>query len=221
MILLMLWNALAQIEVAGALNWPLIIGIVVVLVLVVLAIVIPSRKALKGGKAAKAGIEDGEAGEHGKKNGDLSLAEIKEAKRANVSGDKTKEEMRDLRKERRAATQTDKAVQRLESSLEEEQESNTSAVLEEVTTQTNTDTGDVFASLFGNSSVDKVDLSFEDEIAESSAAPKMSIPTLGSALIPLSEFADDDEAKKKSNELDPLDELTQRLTAKAEKKTQH
>lgn len=210
MISLMLWNALAQIEMTGALNWPVIIGILVVLVILVLAIAIPSRKALKSSKEIEAAdLKDDDSA---KDKGKLSLVELKEAKRAQVSGDKSKEEMRDLRKERRAATQTGKALERLESG-------DTASALDGVVGRDDADTGDVFASLFGGGSSEKLDLSFDD-MSESSSAPRHSFPTLGSALIPLSDFSDDGEAKEKESEseLDPLDELTQRLTAKVEKK---
>ena len=70
------------------------------------------------------------------------------------------------------------------------------------------DTSDVFASLFGNGDSD---LSFDDVVDVPKPANGMPLPTLGSALIPLSEFTRDDD--------DVLSELTKKLDNSSEKKT--
>lgn len=107
---------LAQ-AVANEPNWVLIGVIVAVLLIVIIALVFPKKKAIDEDKSDKKLPED-----HTKKDASdvnlenyeekkerLSLAEIKVAKRQ-TADDMSKEELRELRKERRAATQTEKAV---------------------------------------------------------------------------------------------------------------
>ena len=101
----------AQAAQAGP-NWVLIgiiIGVVVILAIVFL---IPNKKPAIEDKDKKDKLpaEGDKKALEDKSKEDLSLAEVKESKRAAVSEDKTKEELRELRKERRAATQTEKAV---------------------------------------------------------------------------------------------------------------
>ena len=100
-------------------------------------------------------------------------------------------------------------------------EKKSSDSLDDILTQSSSDTGDIFASLFGTKGdgldmFGNADSSFD--FAEDNA-PKPAnatiFPTLGSALIPL------DDLQKSADESDanPLDELTKRLNEKAEKKT--
>lgn len=98
--------------------------------------------------------------------------------------------------------------------------------MDDVVTQTSSDTGDVFASLFGNddnmdlfgnASDSKLDFDFESKPATADIKNATVFPTLGSALIPLDELRK--QAGDESHDSNPLDELTKRLAAKAEKKT--
>lgn len=98
--------------------------------------------------------------------------------------------------------------------------------MDDVVTQTSSDTGDVFASLFGNddnmdlfgnASDSKLDFDFESKPAAADIKNATVFPTLGSALIPLDELRK--QAGDESHDSNPLDELTKRLAAKAEKKT--
>lgn len=88
-------------------NW-LLIGIILgVMVILAIIFLIPSRSAQVLDDADKEkkskSLED-------KSKETLSLSEIKTSKRAMVSEDKSKEELRELRRERRAQTQTEKAI---------------------------------------------------------------------------------------------------------------
>lgn len=87
---------------------------------------------------------------------------------------------------------------------------------EDIVSDAEADSSDVFSSLFGG---DGPSLGFEDVAEKNEEAPAEAtfFPTLGSALIPLdqlSKAADEEEAS-----IDPFEELTKRMAAKAEKKT--
>lgn len=272
-------------------NWTLIGGLIAAFVVIAVFLLIPRKPQLqdesKGTKAIEDKSEKKESAKSLEDKEKLSLAEIKEAKRENVSADKSKEELRELRKERRAATLTDKAIQERESAEEKgtalehaenqddakqddsmksatEETANTAATddsdkkeekatcdaenvpsaseadssdeapasketdlkMDDVVTQTSSDTGDVFASLFGNddnmdlfgnASDSKLDFDFESKPAATDIKNATVFPTLGSALIPLDELRK--QAGDESHDSNPLDELTKRLAAKAEKKT--
>ena len=224
-----IWAALGQVEAAGEPNWTLIISIGAGFLILLVLLLLPPRKtkAIEDGK--KKAIQDKSAGalspEADRNKDQLSLAEIKEAKRTVVSDEKSKDEMRELRKERRAAVQTEKAVRGREDAAETEKEAAVEAEkadkgvnpFDDVLTNADSNAGDVFASLFGTGSKDS-DFSLDADLglASPSTEGKVAFPTLGSALIPLSDFAKDESAEAKE---DPLDELTKRLAAKAEKKT--
>jgi len=225
-----IWAVLGQIEAAGEPNWTLIIGIGIVFLVLLVLLLLPPKKtrAIEDGKkkAIQDKAADGASPEADRNKDQLSLAEIKEAKRTVVSDEKSKDEMRELRKERRAAVQTEKAVRGREEVAETEKEAAAEAEekadkgvnpFDDVLTNADSNAGDVFASLFGAGSKDsEFSLDADLGLASPSTEGKVAFPTLGSALIPLSDFAKDETAEAKE---DPLDELTKRLAAKAEKKT--
>ena len=260
-------------EVASEPNWVLIGSIVGAFVILAIVLMFASKKRLGADKTPDKAIEDASGSkDSGAKaledKEQLSLAEIKVAKREAVSADKSKEELRELRKERRAASQTDKAIhereeaeekakETAESSTEEKDDdkkveekseteekvqeeavaSESDAKADEATDkgeekaeekksddplgdlfgQSSSDTGDVFASLFGskNSSLDIFGSSDFDVDSAPKASNATVFPTLGSALIPL----DDLKKSAENSDSNPLDELTKRLNEKAEKKT--
>ena len=260
-------------EVASEPNWVLIGSIVGAFVILAIVLMFASKKRLGADKTPDKAIEDAsdskDAGAKALEDKEqLSLAEIKVAKREAVSADKSKEELRELRKERRAASQTDKAIhereeaeekakETAESSTEEKDDdkkveekseteekvqeeavaSESDAKADEATDkgeekaeekksddplgdlfgQSSSDTGDVFASLFGskNSSLDIFGSSDFDVDSAPKASNATVFPTLGSALIPL----DDLKKSAENSDSNPLDELTKRLNEKAEKKT--
>lgn len=260
-------------EVASEPNWVLIGSIVGAFVILAIVLMFASKKRLGADKTPDKAIEDAsgskDAGAKALEDKEqLSLAEIKVAKREAVSADKSKEELRELRKERRAASQTDKAIhereeaeekakEMAESSTEEKDDdkkveekseteekvqeeavaSESDAKADEATDkgeekaeekksddplgdlfgQSSSDTGDVFASLFGskNSSLDIFGSSDFDVDSAPKASNATVFPTLGSALIPL----DDLKKSAENSDSNPLDELTKRLNEKAEKKT--
>ena len=207
-------NLLAQ--AAGGPNWILIIGIVVVFVVVAVILLIPSKQSKIGAENDKALKGDDTKALTDGSDKEKSLAEIKESKRATVSDSKSKDEMRELRKERRAATQTEKAIQEREEKeageldadaaealekaarAEAEAKADAEAELEKMTapiddiiTKSDADVGDVLASLFGNSekkSSGFSDLNFDDVIGQEIKTEGPVFPTLGSALIPLNEL---------------------------------
>ena len=254
-------------------NW-MTLGIIfgVMVLIFVILLLIPSgvdKSALESDKKKPKAIEDKTdkkalpAADQTDKD-KMSLAEIKEAKRASVSEDKSNEERRELRKERRAATQTANAIHERESSEHasdenkdeakaEEKKSDTVVAdnsseeksaeskpetatekavsseekaksgddkgsaanidaVDEIISKADNDTGDVFASLFGG--VIDSDLSFDDITDVPKPENGSVFPTLGSALIPLTDFAHDDD-----DGFDALSELTKRLEDKSEKKT--
>lgn len=92
------------------------------------------------------------------------------------------------------------------------------APIDDVVIKSDTDANDVFNSLFGGS--DLSELNFDDLGSTSKPVDDTAFPTLGSALIPLSEITEANKEAKKE-EINPLDELTKRLAEKAEKKTHH
>ncbi len=98
-------------EVANEPNWIVIGALIGLFAVLAIILLIPPKKKLTDADAEKKAIEaepsESKAAENKE---DLSLAEIKVAKREAVAADMSKEELRELRKERRAATQTDKAV---------------------------------------------------------------------------------------------------------------
>ncbi len=206
-------NLLAQ--AAGGPNWILIIGIVVVFVVVAVVLLIPSKHSKIGAENDKALKGDDTKALTDGDDKEKSLAEIKESKRATVSDSKSKDEMRELRKERRAATQTEKAIQEREEKeageldadaaealekaarAEAEAKADAEAELEKMTapiddiiTKSDADVGDVLASLFGNSEKSSgfSDLNFDDVIGQEIKTEGPVFPTLGSALIPLNEL---------------------------------
>ena len=83
--------------------------------------------------------------------------------------------------------------------------------VDEIIAKSEKDTGDVFASLFGG--MGDSDLSFDDITDIPKPEDGSVFPTLGSALIPLNDFAHDDDG------FDALSELTKRFENKSEKKT--
>lgn len=102
-------------EVASDPNWVLIGSIVGAFVILAIVLMFAPKKRLGADKTPDKAIEDAsgskDAGAKALEDKEqLSLAEIKVAKREAVSADKSKEELRELRKERRAASQTDKAI---------------------------------------------------------------------------------------------------------------
>ena len=259
-------------EVASEPNWVLIGSIVGAFVILAIVLMFASKKRLGADKTPDKAIEDAsgskDAGAKALEDKEqLSLAEIKVAKREAVSADKSKEELRELRKERRAASQTDKAIhereeaeekakETAESSTEEKDDkkveekseteekvqeeavaSESDAKADEATDkgeekaeekksddplgdlfgQSSSDTGDVFASLFGskNSSLDIFGSSDFDVDDAPKASNATVFPTLGSALIPLEDL----KKSAENSDSNPLDELTKRLNEKAEKKT--
>ena len=259
-------------EVASEPNWVLIGSIVGAFVILAIVLMFASKKRLGADKTPDKAIEDAsgskDAGAKALEDKEqLSLAEIKVAKREAVSADKSKEEVRELRKERRAASQTDKAIhereeaeekakETAESSTEEKDDkkveekseteekvqeeavaSESDAKADEATDkgeekaeekksddplgdlfgQSSSDTGDVFASLFGskNSSLDIFGSSDFDVDSAPKASNATVFPTLGSALIPLEDL----KKSAENSDSNPLDELTKRLNEKAEKKT--
>ena len=189
------------------------------------------RKAIedKSRKSGKKALGDGEQLDKEK----MSLAEIKEAKRASVGEDTSKAEMRELRKERRAATQTANAVHEREEKDDKKSGDNAGIdagnadgskastkpnaadifAVDDMIANADTDTGDVFASLFGG---DASELSFDDVMDVPKPADGMVFPSLGSALIPLEELTREADA---DGGLDTLSELTKRFDNSSEKKT--
>ncbi|MBQ9242759.1 MAG: hypothetical protein IJ165_05995 [Proteobacteria bacterium] len=109
-------------------NWMLIGIILGIMGILAIVFMLPSKsqpeldaeddraegKSLTGEKKAELPGEE----LSGEKKDKLSLAEIKKEKRANVSEDMSKEELRELRRERRAMTQTEKAVSEREAADE-------------------------------------------------------------------------------------------------------
>lgn len=261
-------STVAQVAAAGP-NWVtlgIVFGVMVLILIVIL--VIPngvSPEAIEGDKKDRKALEDKTArkaltdGETDKEK--MSLAEIKESKRAAVGEDKSKEERRELRKERRAATQTANAIhEREESGAKTEEKKSEEAAVEavkaeekksdevkaeavksdEVKAETakseaakaeeskpsaaeifaadeqlgkvDTDAGDIFASLFGDSDPSKLDL---DDLTETPKPTEGTVfPSLGSALIPLTEVQKDEEEG-----VDVLSELAKRFENQSEKKT--
>lgn len=122
---------LAQ-AVASEPNWGLIGVIVAVLLIVIVALVFPKKKAIDEDKSdkklpeehTKKDASDVNLENYEEKKEKLSLAEIKVAKRQ-TADDMSKEELRELRKERRAATQTEKAVREHEEGKDTAEESET------------------------------------------------------------------------------------------------
>lgn len=88
----------------------------------------------------------------------------------------------------------------------------------EVMVDVTADAGDMFATLFGDEAA-KEPISFDDILGgcASDVDDGTIFPTLGSALIPLNEI--EKAADDKSEPVDALDELTRRLSDRAEKKT--
>lgn len=244
---------LAQAELAAP-NWMLLIGIAAVFVFLVVFLLIPekdvkaiepdTKKALPGTKKAQA-AEDVSLENYEEKKEALSLAEIKVAKRQTAE-EMSKEELRELRKERRAATQTEKAVKEHEDAEPAKSEVESVSVSSEVNAVKAEEAvvsepvesksegsvseseslgggGDVFSSLFGDSSVSESFSGFGDSFgseAEEEGEAAI-IPTLGSALIPLDQLlkAAEDEGK---SEKDALEELSLQFPVNAdsaEKKT--
>ena len=112
---------------------------------------------------------------------------------------------------------SEKPAESVKSEDEKKEEAGILSSSAEILADSSADSGDLFASLFGDSKENS--LSFDDEL--SGGTPNLDdgtlFPTLGSALIPLNEFtkaASEDDASSNN----PLDELTKRLSDKAEKK---
>ncbi len=97
------------------------------------------------------------------------------------------------------------------------------APIDDIITKSDADVGDVLASLFGNNekSTGFSDLNFDDVIGQEIKTEGTAFPTLGSALISLTELTAAAEAddNSKANEVSPLDEISKKLAEKAEKKT--
>ncbi len=239
-------SLLAQADVAAQAadpNWTLIIILGAVFVILVIFLLKPlkdkkaidgdSAKALTGNKKAISASDDVNLENYEEKKEQLSLAEIKAAKRQ-TADEMSKEELRELRKERRAATQTEKAVKEHDDSEEKldaeanadkvetsdaSEQANKPVNLDDVITKSDADTGDVFSSLFGDASDD---LSFGDDFGSDGDAEDDGtvIPTLGSALIPLDQLLKAAEEEGKS-EKEALTDLSIEFppVAPAEKKT--
>ena len=119
----------------------------------------------------------------------------------------------------KALEKAEKAEAEAKAEAEDEHEKMT-APIDDIITKSDADVGDVLSSLFGGSEKSALDdLNFDDVIGKEIEAPQGPVfPTLGSALIPLSELtAAADKAEKE--ELSPLDEISKKLAEKAEKKT--
>ena len=133
-------NMLAQVPemAANEPNW-MIIGILVgIFVFLAIILLIPSKpKELPEESEVKEPLED-KASKHKVLSDDseekphLSLSEIKGAKRASVSDNKSKDEMRELRKERRAATQTANAIHEREEASKRQEETDEPEAAEQV-----------------------------------------------------------------------------------------
>lgn len=98
------------------------------------------------------------------------------------------------------------------------------APIDDIITKSDADVGDVLASLFGNNEKSSgfSDLNFDDVIGQEIKPEGPVFPTLGSALIPLNELtaaAAESESEDSGKTLSPLDEISQKLAEKAEKKT--
>lgn len=202
-----LLRALGQVEAESSMNIWVIIGVVVAILVVVALVVVFRRKPAlpaetEGSKKALEGVSPQE---YEKKKDSLSLAELKASKKLELSQDTSKEELRELRRERRASEQTEKA---------QAQESKDEGLkITDAVTDSSVGAGDVFASLFGDAKKSGL-MDMDDDIEGVSPGDSV-IPTLGSGLIRL------DGSKPSAKGDNSLDELTKRLAekARAEKKT--
>ena len=142
--------------------------------------------------------------------------------KAAVDSEKVSEK-EDATEEKKVETVQEKADEKpAEREPEKEEEKRAdeaiTAPIDDVVIKSDTDANDVFNSLFGGS--DLSELNFDDLGSTSKPVDDTAFPTLGSALIPLSEITEANKEAKKE-EINPLDELTKRLAEKAEKKTHH
>ena len=252
-------HTLAQAEAAAAGGFPWVIVIILgVFVILGIALIIPSRnKQIESDKDDKKKLpekddkkllkteNDGEETESDKAH--MSLAEIKDAKRQTVSENHTKDELRELRKERRAATQTANAIHERENMAksddeedEEEISSDTeietedtnlsaetednekdkiTAPIDDIITKTDAGASDVFASLFGNKSNSEMNLEFDEPMGDSETdSGDVFFPMLGSKLIPLNELTAAAAADDNNDGVSLLDGLTKKIADNAEKK---
>ena len=248
-----LLNMLAQVPemAANEPNW-MIIGIILgIMVILAIFLLIPLKldNAVEAEESKKSLDDEGykrkALPDSSEDKQQLSLAEIKESKRAAVSENMSKDEMRELRKERRAATQTANAIHDREEAAkhadsEESEGADDSAVNDaagqesadaavesennslsanDLLTNSDAAASDVFASLFGSSGSDDGGLKFDGVVSETpNASDGAFFPTLGSKLIPLNELMAAAEEKEEPA-TNPLDELTKKLADTAEKKT--
>lgn len=93
----------------GEPNMLVVGGIILVFVVLLVWLLLPSKKQLPE-DSSKALPKDDTKSQQKEEKAKLSLSEIKEAKRENVTAEMSKDELKALRKERRAATQTALAV---------------------------------------------------------------------------------------------------------------
>lgn len=93
----------------GEPNMYVVGGIILVFVVLLVWLLLPSKKQLPE-DSSKALPKDDTKLQQKEEKAKLSLSEIKEAKRENVTAEMSKDELKALRKERRAATQTALAV---------------------------------------------------------------------------------------------------------------
>gem|GEM_PF-3865101 len=195
-------DALAQITAESSTTMWIAIGVTLALVLIIVLVLVFRKKPAitDQSKDKKVALEGVSPEKYEEKKDGLSLAEVKASKKLEAE-DGSKEAMRELRKERRASEQTEKA-------LEEEH-----VKIADSVTDSSVGADDVFASLFGDAKKSGVSFSMDDEIEGVSPSDSV-IPTLGSGLIRL------DGSKAEAVD-SSLDELTKRLAekAKAEKKT--
>lgn len=127
---------------------------------------------------------------------------------------KSAETAAETAKESATETATEKVVSNEEKAKSSEDKGNAADILavDEIIAKADNDTGDVFASLFGE--VGESELSFDDITDVPKPENGSVFPTLGSALIPLNDLPHDDD-----DGFDALSELTKRFENKSEKKT--
>ena len=149
----------------------------------------------------------------------LSLADIRENNRVAVSDEASKEDLRELRKSRRAATQTQNAVHhREEAELAAKQEASQDLHSEEdAGVEENlfaearpSESEDIFSSFFDNNN-------FEDDSISSPSCDV--IPTLGSALISLDAMRAAADASEDEGDLGLFNGMLANAESSAEKKT--
>jgi len=240
--------AAAETAAAGGPSVVLIIIIVVILLVAIVFLVKPRKdeKAIESDDKKKLSNDnkkslpsDVNLENYEDKKENLSLAEVKAAKRQ-TADEMSKEELRALRKERRAATQTEKAVKEREDEENDADENDSESEASEavkadsekksvIDSEKSDDpkskkeeiakSEKAIASLFSDDDDPFGSFEFDDDKSDSASAGTV-FPTLGSALISLDQLNKAAEAEAEAEEeKDALDELTKRLIEKSEKKT--